>query len=77
MSSNFVLKFLLFNYCHYRFFVFVFFSNYCLHPKGNQTRIFTGRTDNEAEAPILWPPDMKSRLIGKDPTAGKDWGEEE
>ena len=37
--------------------------------------MFTGRTD--AEAPVLWPPDVKSRLIGKDPDAGKDWGQEE
>ena len=41
-------------------------------PKGNQPWIFTGRTDAEAEAPILWPPDVKSGLIGKDPEAGKD-----
>ena len=41
-----------------------------VNPKGNQPRIFTGRTD--AEAPILWLPDMKSQLIGKDPDAGKD-----
>ena len=40
-------------------------------PKGNQPWIFIGRTDAEAEAPILWPPDVKSRLIGKDPDAGK------
>ena len=40
-------------------------------PKGNQSGIFIGRTDAEAEAPILWPPDVKSRLIGKDPDAGK------
>ena len=40
------------------------------NPKGNQSWIFTGRTDAEAEAPILWPPDMKSWLIGKDPDAG-------
>ena len=46
-------------------------------PKGNQSWIFIGRTDVEAEAPILWPPDAKSWLIGKDPDAGKDWGEEE
>ena len=44
--------------------------------KGNQPWIFTGRTDTEAEAPILWPPDVKSQLIGKDPDAGKDWGQE-
>ena len=43
--------------------------------KGNQTCIFIGRTD--AEAPTLWPPDTKSWLIGKDPDAGKDWGQEE
>ena len=47
------------------------------HPKGNQPWIFTGRTDAEAEAPIFWPPDMKSQLIGKDHDAGKDWGTEE
>ena len=40
--------------------------------KGDQPQIFTGRTDIEAEAPILWPPNVKSRLIGKDPDAGKD-----
>ena len=43
-----------------------------VHPKGNQSRIFIGRTDAEAEAPILWPPDTKSRHIGKDLDAGKD-----
>ena len=46
-----------------------------VNPKGNQPWIFIGRTD--AEAPILWPPDVKSRLIEKDPDAGKDWGPEE
>ena len=46
-----------------------------VHPKRNQSWIFIGRTD--AEAPILWPPDVKSWLIGKDPDAGKDWGQEE
>ena len=46
------------------------------HPKGNQSWIFTGRTDGEAEAPILWPSDAKNRLIGTDPDAGKDWGQE-
>ena len=45
--------------------------------KGNQPWIFTGRTDVEAEAPIIWPPDAKSWLIGKDPDARKDWGQEE
>ena len=48
-----------------------------VHPKGNQSRIFIGRTDAEAEAPILWPPDVKNWLIGKDPYAGKDWRREE
>ena len=43
-----------------------------VHPKGNQFRIFIGRTDAEAETSILWPPDMKSQLIGKDPGPGKD-----
>ena len=43
-----------------------------VNPKGNQSWIFTGRTDVEAETPILWPPDAKNRLIGKDPEAGKD-----
>ena len=47
-----------------------------VHPKGNQCWIFIGRTDVEAETPILWPPDVKSWLIGKDPDAGKDWGQE-
>ena len=46
-----------------------------VNPKGNQPWIFIGRTD--AEVPILWPPDSKSWLIGKDPDAGKDWGQEE
>ena len=41
-------------------------------PKGNQSRILIGRTDAKAEALILWPPDVKSRFIGKDPDAGKD-----
>ena len=48
-----------------------------VHPKGDQSWVFIGRTDAEAEAPILWPPDMKSWLIWKDPDAGKDWGQEE
>ena len=46
-----------------------------VHPKGNQSWIFIGRTDAEAEAPILWPRNLKSWLIGKDPDAGKDWGQ--
>ena len=48
-----------------------------VNPKRNQHWIFIGRTDAEVEAPILWPPDAKSWLIGKDPDAGKDWGQEE
>ena len=48
-----------------------------VNPKGNQPWIFIGRTDAEAEALILWPPDAKSQFIGKDPDAGKDWGQEE
>ena len=44
-----------------------------VHPKGNQSWTFIGRTDTEDEAPTLWPPDVKSQLIGKDPDAGKDW----
>ena len=44
-----------------------------VHPKEDQSWIFVGRTDAEAEAPTLWPPDAKSRLIGKDPNVGKDW----
>ena len=47
-----------------------------VHPKGNQSWIFIGRTDAEAEAPILWPPDEKSWLVRKDPDAGKDWRQE-
>ena len=48
-----------------------------VNPKGNQSWIFTGRTDAEVETPILWPPDAKNWLIWKDPDAGKDWGQEE
>ena len=47
-----------------------------VHPKGNQSWVFIGRTD-EAETPILWPPDVKNWCIGKDPDAGKDWRREE
>ena len=43
-----------------------------VHPKGNQSLVFIGRTDVEAETPILWPPDVKNQLIGKDPDAGED-----
>ena len=48
-----------------------------VHPKGDQFSAFIGRTDAEAEVPILWPPDAKSWLIGKDSDAGRDWGQEE
>ena len=48
-----------------------------VHPKGAQSWIFIGRTDAEAETSILWPPDVKNRLILKDPDAGKDWRREE
>ena len=48
-----------------------------VHPKGDQSWVFIGRTDAEAETPILWPPDVKSWLIGEDPDAGRDWGQEE
>ena len=48
-----------------------------VHPKGDQSWVFIGRTDVEAETPILWPPHVNSWLIGKDPDAGRDWGQEE
>ena len=48
-----------------------------VNPKGNQSWIFIGRTDAEAEAPVLWPPDVKNWLTGKDPEAGQDWRQEE
>ena len=48
-----------------------------VHPRGNQSWIFIGRSDAEAEAPILWPPDVKNWLICKDPDAEKDWRQEE
>ena len=48
-----------------------------VNPKGNQPWIFIGRTDAEAKAPILWPPDVKSQIIGEDPDAGKEWRQEE
>ena len=47
-----------------------------VHPKGNQSRVFIGRTDAEAETLTLWPPHAKNWLIGKDPDAGRDWGQE-
>ena len=48
-----------------------------VHPKGDQSWVFIERSDVEAETPIFWPPDAKSWLIGKDPDAGKNWGQEE
>ena len=48
-----------------------------VHPKGDQSWVFIGRTDAEAETPVLWPPHVKSWLIGKDSDAGRDWGQEE
>ena len=48
-----------------------------VNPKGNQSWMFIGRTDAEAEAPVLWPPDSKNWLTGKDPDAGKDWRQKE
>ena len=54
-----------------------FNPRWSLSPKGNQSWIFIGRTDPEVEAPILWPPDVKNWLNGKDPDAGKNWRQEE
>ena len=51
--------------------------NQTVHPKGDQSWVFTVRTDAEAETPILWPPQVKNWIIGKDPDAGRDWGWEE
>ena len=48
-----------------------------IHSKGDKSWVFIGRTDTKAETPILWPPRVKSSLIGKDPNAGRDWGQEE
>ena len=48
-----------------------------VNPKRNQSWIFIGRTDTEAEVPIFWPPDVKSQLVGKDPDAEKDWRQKE
>ena len=48
-----------------------------VHSKGDQPWVFFGRNDAKAETPVLWPPDVKSRLIGKDSDAGRDWGKEE
>ena len=57
--------------------VFLNEYNKPFNPKGNQLWILIGSTDAEAKTPILWPPDGKSQLIGKDPDAGKDWKREE
>ena len=54
-----------------------FKKNQPVHPKGDQSWVFTGRTDAEMETPILWLPDEKNWFIGKDPIAGKDWRQEE
>ena len=48
-----------------------------VHSKGDESWVFIERTDAEAETPVLWPPDAKCGLIGKDPDAGRDWGQEE
>ena len=48
-----------------------------VNPKRKQPWIFIGKTDAKAEAPVLWPPDLKSLLLGKDPDAGKDWRQKE
>ena len=48
-----------------------------VHLKGDQSWVFSGRTEVEAETPVLWPPHVKSRLIGKDSHGGRDWGQEE
>ena len=53
------------------------YNNNVVHPKGDQSGAYIGRTDAEAETPILWPPHAKSWLIGKDLDAGRDWGQEE
>ena len=52
-------------------------ENQPIHPKRDQSWVFIGRTDVEAETPVLWPPDVKNWLIWKGPDAGKDWGQEE
>ena len=48
-----------------------------VHPKGDQSQVFIGKTDADVETPIVWPPHAKSCLIGKDSDAGRDWGQEE
>ena len=56
---------------------FLGFRRKPVHPKGDQSWVFIGRTDAKAETPVLWPPNAKSSLIAKDPDAGRDWGQEE
>ena len=51
---------------------YIYYNFELVNPKGNQPSVFIGKTDTAATAPILWPPDAKSRFIGKDPDAGKD-----
>ena len=68
-----VLRVSVYLLCHYSFPL----NTNLVHPKGNQSWIFTGKTDAEAETPILWLPDAKNWLLGKDPDAGKDWRQEE
>ena len=64
-------------WCWRRLLSFPWTARRSVNPKGNQHWIYIGRTDVEDEASILWPPDANSRLIGKDPDAGKDWRQEE
>ena len=59
------------------FFLFFLFSQFLVHSEGDQPWDFFGRNDAKAETPILWPPHVKSWLIGKDSDAGRDWGQEE
>ena len=71
-SHNFYFSFSFLDY----FLIFLLLSSVMLflnNPKGDQSWVFIGRTDAEAETPILWPPHAKSWLIGKDPDAGRDW----
>ena len=63
--------------CYSVGFLLVLYFIDSIHPKGDKSWVFIGRTDAEAETPILWPPDVKSWVIGKDPDAGKDWRQSE
>ena len=79
-STSFTIREVFFG--QYIIFHCEFNIHYCkeiqpVHPKGGQSWVFIGRTDVEAETPIIWPPDAKNWLIWKDPDAGKDWGQEE